>query len=118
MTNNDFLKSDSINTAIEALRKDYVNGWPKKHERLEILIKNLERNPKDTTTIEEFRMNFHRLAGSGGSYGLPEVSVTAREAELFIAPLLDADEAIPPEAIKKIQNYIKKPDQRTEGQSS
>ncbi len=57
--------------------------------------------------MEELRMSFHRFAGSGGSYGLPEVSVTSREAELFIDSFLDADEAISPDAIKEIKNYIK-----------
>jgi hypothetical protein len=51
-------------------------------------------------------MSFHRLAGSGGSYGLPDVSISAREAELLIVPFLDGDEVVSHETIKKIQNYI------------
>lgn len=31
------------------------------------------------------KTHFHRLAGSGGSYGFPSVSAIAKEAELWIA---------------------------------
>jgi chemotaxis protein histidine kinase CheA len=106
MTNNEPKNSDSIKAAIEVLRKDYVNNWPEKRNHLETLFENLERDPKDTTIIGEFRMSFHRLAGSGGSYGLPEVTIAAREAELLIVRFLDGDKDISPETIKKIQNYI------------
>tara|TARA_B100001971_G_C18023002_1_gene448452 strand:+ start:104 stop:472 length:369 start_codon:yes stop_codon:yes gene_type:complete len=106
MTNNEPKSSDSMKAAIEALRKDYVNNWPEKRNHLETLFENLKRNPKDKTIIGEFRMNFHRLASSGGSYELPDVSISAREAELLIVPFLDGDEVVSHETIKKIQNYI------------
>ena len=106
MTNNEPKSSDSMKAAIEALRKYYVNNWLEKRNHLETLFENLERNPKDKTIIGEFRMSFHRLAGSGGSYGLPDVSISAREAELLIVPFLDGDEVVSHETIKKIQNYI------------
>ena len=106
MTNNEPKSSDSTRAAIENLRKDYVNNWPEKRERLETLFEKLERNPKDITIIRELRMSFHRLAGSGGSYGQLEVSVAAREVELLIVPFLDGDEVISPETIKNIQYYI------------
>ena len=35
--------------------------------------------------VAELRTGFHRLAGSGGSYGFPEISAIAREAEQSVA---------------------------------
>ncbi|TFG54180.1 MAG: diguanylate cyclase [Gemmatimonadales bacterium] len=38
----------------------------------------------DTKAPDSLARKFHQLAGSGGSYGFPEISAVAREAEQFI----------------------------------
>lgn len=52
----------------------------------------------DEAVAESLRTHFHRLAGSGGSYGFPAISAVARDAEQWLrtgpsrseAPRLDA----------------------------
>jgi HPt (histidine-containing phosphotransfer) domain-containing protein len=39
----------------------------------------------DAAAVASLKTRFHRLAGSGGSYGFPDIGRLAREAELWIA---------------------------------
>jgi chemotaxis protein histidine kinase CheA len=47
----------------------------------------------DLDAVASLKTRFHRLAGSGGSYGFPEIGKLAREAEQWIAGRPDPDEA-------------------------
>jgi hypothetical protein len=50
-------------------------------------------------------MEFHKLAGSGGSYGLPEITTASREAEAYVISIIDAGGAVSNDAHRKIREY-------------
>ncbi|HEY4099730.1 MAG TPA: diguanylate cyclase [Gemmatimonadales bacterium] len=76
MTLPDLEKPDD---ALAALRRDYLRDAP---ERLAELRKDLAAfRAGEPDALESLRQRFHRLAGSGGSYGFPRVTVVAREME-------------------------------------
>ncbi len=68
--------------AFAALRRDYLRDAP---ERLAELRKDLAAfRAGEQDALESLRQRFHRLAGSGGSYGFPGVTDIAREMEHWI----------------------------------
>ncbi|HEX7024682.1 MAG TPA: diguanylate cyclase [Gemmatimonadales bacterium] len=67
----------------EALRREYLAEAP---ARLGELRKDLAAVlAGEADAVSSLKSRFHRLAGSGGSYGFPVISETSRDAEQWIA---------------------------------
>ncbi len=104
MANNEPGQSDTFLSTLEELRKEYIFRWPEKRERFEELLRNFGESGPDT--LKNLQTEFHRLAGSGGSYGLPAVSEAGSEAETFLDSLLGREGGVPEEAGARIRDYI------------
>jgi diguanylate cyclase (GGDEF)-like protein len=52
------------------------------------LLARLDADPLDAESVRKLATHFHGLAGMGGTYGFPRVSVLGDEAEALIAPLV------------------------------
>ncbi|MHB1326594.1 MAG: diguanylate cyclase [Gemmatimonadales bacterium] len=66
----------------EELRREYLAEAP---ARLNELRKDLEAmRAGESDAAASLKVRFHRLAGSGGSYGFPEISTAARAAEQWL----------------------------------
>jgi HPt (histidine-containing phosphotransfer) domain-containing protein len=81
---------------ILALQREYLAELP---AMLLDILGEIDRFRRgDEAVAASLRTRFHRLAGSGGSYGFPALSTVAREAEQWLrtgpspseAPRLDA----------------------------
>ncbi len=105
MTNNDPSLPESLHSALAALRVDYLARWPEKHEGLGSLLAQLADTQGSDDTLKNIRMEFHKLAGSGGSYGMPEITTTGREAEAYIISIIDAGGAVSQDTHQKILEY-------------
>jgi diguanylate cyclase (GGDEF)-like protein len=79
--------SDALEQAFLQLRREYVADAPQRLAELAKDAAALRRGEPDAHASLVTR--FHRLAGSGGSYGFPAISALARRAE----QRLEADEA-------------------------
>ncbi|MCA9706391.1 MAG: Hpt domain-containing protein, partial [Myxococcales bacterium] len=64
---------------MQRLRARYLASLPEKLERLESLRAQLEQG--DEAAVEPLRVLAHRLAGSGASYGWPEISEAGERLE-------------------------------------
>ncbi|HEV8149615.1 MAG TPA: Hpt domain-containing protein, partial [Gemmatimonadales bacterium] len=61
------------------LRRQYVTEGP---TRLEELRQDLAAcRAREAGALESLKSRFHKLAGSGGSYGFPAITGHSREAE-------------------------------------
>ena len=70
---------DEQEEALAALKRDYLRDAP---ERLAELRKDVAAfRAGELDALESLRQRFHRLAGSGGSYGFPRVTDVSREME-------------------------------------
>ena len=65
----------SFEDLLKSLQQDYINALPAK---IEIIKKQVAS--KD---VSEIRESFHKLKGTGRTYGLPEVSELAALVEAF-----------------------------------
>ncbi|MGH2708740.1 MAG: Hpt domain-containing protein, partial [Actinomycetota bacterium] len=74
--------SEPLDEAFLALQREYLSELP---QRLEELRKDIAafRDGEDGAA-SSLKIRLHRLAGSGGSHGFPEVSEIAREMERWI----------------------------------
>jgi chemotaxis protein histidine kinase CheA len=79
---------DTFAQQLQELRREYLADSPKRVAELRGLGDRLAHG--DAGALAEFRQAFHRLAGSGGSYGFPLVSTRSREAEHLVQGLAAA----------------------------
>lgn len=64
------------------LQREYLEEVPRAFAELRSLVESFRQGRPVLRALE---LGFHRLAGSGGSYGYPEISEIARRAEQFAA---------------------------------
>ena len=77
--------SPELERVLAGLRRQYLGEAP---ERLAELRHALARaGAGDRAGLEELRLRFHRLAGSGGSYGLDDVTACARAGEQVVVEI-------------------------------
>lgn len=75
--------SDALNDALAELRREYLFEAP---GRLAELRKDVAAyRAGETDAVGSLVRRFHRLAGSGGSYGFPAISSIAREGEQLLS---------------------------------
>lgn len=86
---------DPLARQLRALRREYVADSSQRVTELRSILDRLSRG--DRSALAEFRQAFHRLAGSGGSYGFPVVSTQSREGERMAQRLIAANAAIGPD---------------------
>lgn len=71
---------------LHALRSAYLEEAPERVRELSEALGRLRL--RDRTALENIQRFFHRLAGSGGSYGFPDVTVSSRAAERSVQELV------------------------------
>lgn len=80
-----------IQAKLQLLRKQYAQKLPARITALEQQCLTLNLDDPDSKQYENLIREFHSLAGSGTSYGFPQVTVLSREIEKI---LLDAKSAL------------------------
>jgi chemotaxis protein histidine kinase CheA len=75
--------TDPLDNAMLELQHEYLAEFPDRLEELRTDIAAFRAlRPEAAAAL---KTHFHRLAGSGGSYGFPEISVVARVMEHWMA---------------------------------
>ncbi len=75
--------TDPLDDALAELQREYLAEFPERLDELRTDISAFRAlRPEAAASL---KTRFHRLAGSGGSYGFPEISVLAREMEQWMA---------------------------------
>ena len=85
---------DELAAALRELRAEYLADSTQRLGELWSALKRVQNG--DADALPSLRVLVHRLAGSGGGYGLPEVSTTARAADDRCRSLIDG--GVPPTA--------------------
>jgi diguanylate cyclase (GGDEF)-like protein len=97
--------SEPLDEAFLELQREYLSELPARLEELRAEIQGFRAGAEQAATA--LRTRFHRLAGSGGSYGFPEVSAIAREMERWIASGPPREEAVRVEhAIERLNQVM------------
>jgi chemotaxis protein histidine kinase CheA len=87
---------DPLEAAMKVLRAEYLADAPERVRELSAALGRLRA--RDQTALADLQRHFHRLAGSGGSYGFPEITIRSRAAEYAVAALAkEARPMLPPD---------------------
>jgi chemotaxis protein histidine kinase CheA len=79
---------DPLEQQLRALRREYLSDSAQRVAELRQVRARLAGG--EQAALAAMRQAFHRLAGSGGSYGFPLVSSNGREGERLVQTLIDA----------------------------
>ena len=71
----------------QKLRKEFRGSLPAKLKRMRSLWARIDCEEPDGDALEILKRELHTMAGSGGSFGLPQVSKAAAAAEDALAGL-------------------------------
>lgn len=71
----------AVRAEIEKVRAQYLSGMPATVDDLLVLSGRLVGTASDRATLEDLRDRLHRLAGSGGTFGLAALGEHARRLE-------------------------------------
>ncbi|GAA3530423.1 diguanylate cyclase [Zobellella aerophila] len=89
--------SQRIQIRLLALREDYLKRLPEELAEMRRLATQLLQEDKPAGTLGILQHRLHKLAGSGGTFGLPELSGYARRLEQQIHLWLDK---LPPSQVE------------------
>ncbi len=95
---------DLLAQQIQQLRREYLHDSSKRVDELRQLSGQLAQDQR--TALADLHQAFHRLAGSGGSYGYPDVTARSREGEHLIMRLESAGIGPAPADLAAIDQII------------
>ncbi|MDO8343555.1 MAG: diguanylate cyclase [Cellvibrio sp.] len=75
-------KNAEIALKLQALRDDYAARLPKEIESLRDLASNLAEPGLQRDALDQLSQKLHKLAGSAGSFGFPDLGKQAKKLEL------------------------------------
>jgi HPt (histidine-containing phosphotransfer) domain-containing protein len=88
----DDLKKKELQEKIIASRNNYKKLLPGKIQKIEEAWELLINEPWNDEQFLTFHRMVHTIAGSSGTFGLPEVGQSARQLEILLKPQLDSGE--------------------------
>ena len=95
---------DTLAAALRRLRREYLADAP---QRVAGLWTAYARVQNDVVqSLEGLRALVHRLAGTGGSYGLPVVTDRAREADQLCRALIEAGAPLTPDDLQRLRVLV------------
>lgn len=106
MMNESSSREDEMKNALQALRRSYVAAWPEKHAGILENFRKANENEDAQEELTSLRFAFHKLAGTGTTYGFPEVTKRAREAEEIVAGCLYGRKTFSDEDLAQLQSLI------------
>lgn len=79
--------SDPMAEVMRNLRREYLKSAPERVQELRSLLEAVRRI--EPGALDGLRRAFHKLAGSGGSYGFQQISTTSRAGEHLAVAVLE-----------------------------
>ena len=97
---------DAWATALRELRGEYLAGAQAKLEDSARLLSHLAKDPGDLQAVGDLMRRFHGFAGSGTTYGFPQVSETGLEAERDCQAFLEAGAALTGSQLERLRGLL------------
>jgi len=87
---------------VERLRADFLRTSRERLMELDHDLEQLARDGTDQARLKTVHRNFHRLAGSGSTFGYPDVTDLARSAERLAWERLKAGRHVDLEDVQRL----------------
>ena len=95
---------DPLEAVMLALRAEYLCEAPERVRELSAALGRLRTG--DASALDDLQRYFHRLAGSGGSYGFPEITEQSRTAEHAVGRLAGEARTLQREDFDIIEKHV------------
>ena len=101
-------EQEAFRQELDKLFRDYVQRLPERLQSIRQLVSALETDPDPEERLRELHTLTHKLAGSAGTYGCPEVGKVAREFELMVSTHLNVGECLETAAYEQLAEELRK----------
>jgi chemotaxis protein histidine kinase CheA len=91
-------------TALRALRREYLDAGRTRVAELWTAVTAVQNG--DAEALARLQQLAHRLAGSGGGYGFPDITSTARATEQFCRELISRPSALDQAALTQLHALV------------
>ena len=91
---------------LRKLREQFRAQMPARLDALKAAVSSLPTVNDQTAALEEFHRLVHSLAGTAGTFGLPEIGVRAREIEQYIVRLVERKHRVGPAEAESITRRL------------
>jgi hypothetical protein len=88
------------------LRNEYPPVFFERLQTIDRILASVAGQPGDTALLSDLRFCVHKINGAAGSYGFPQVSVTASEWEHFLDTLIKSNESVSKETEAAFHTYL------------
>lgn len=85
-------KNADIALKLQALRDNYAARLPAEIQSLRMLVSSLDQPEMQRDALSQLSQKLHKLAGSAGSFGFPELGKQAKKLELRAQVWLNSDQ--------------------------
>lgn len=94
-----------VNDKLQELKRQYASTINEKLDLLDDLIKAAQNHP-DSLHLNELKGTVHKIGGSAGSYGFPQVSTLCKELDLQISERLNRQAPIDQHWLSSFDGYL------------
>jgi len=95
---------EKLAAALRQLREDYLADAPRRVAELWTAWARVQND--GLPSLDGLRLLTHRLAGTGGAYGLPDVTERAREADQTSRVLIEAGTPLTPDDLQRLRALV------------
>jgi len=95
---------DPLADALRELRATYLGEAPERVRELSASLGRLRLGDMDA--LRDLQLYFHRLAGSGGSYGFPDITDCSRSAEHAVQRLVSSGRTVERADLIVLDQYV------------
>jgi chemotaxis protein histidine kinase CheA len=88
------VNEDEFDEVLARLTGEYKAGLPARLDEMVVLWGRLSTNRTDAEASKKLHFHFHYFSGSGGSFGLPELSDEATKAETALSAAVRANRTL------------------------
>ena len=99
--------TEELESEFEELRRNYIRRWADKKGRLCDLLNKWSAGEEPLENLRSLRIEFHSLAGNGGTYAFPYISKCGRNAEDYIKGFLEEGGDVPAGASERIGEFVR-----------
>jgi len=97
---------ETVLDEMKTLRESYAAELPEKLSSIDDAWEAFDCGKGDPEQLESIYHMVHDLAGSGGTFGLKDLSIAARNLEMLIKDLIDSGHSLSQEHLKKIKSLM------------
>jgi chemotaxis protein histidine kinase CheA len=98
--------SEAIAERLKALGEKYSRQFPERKAEILSLWETIEKNGSDLDAVDSLYRLVHGLAGSGATFGFPQVSEAAKQCECVLLEGMDAGQIVMDEVKVQVDSVL------------